>query len=286
MPSSLVLCGRLGGTGAASAEARTSLASRGHASSSACSHRYSSRAHPANTRQQTNDYDLPMEEYRRAGLEITKGNPDVYKSLWSRRDDVTLANPFGPPVRGWEEVSARLDLAASNYRDGQGYAGPDSPTLTPGADRSRRHHPRRRQSHRAVPPVSERTPRADAAVTAASDEPRQRRGRHDLTPHGCRFRAEAAAALTARWLALRPTLEHRRCGGASTCERMQPSTVTEDGNSRARRCARGSPRRRFPSRPGQPRGLLPPVEAAWRRGSPPRAPRRARSGTLGRRCRA
>jgi ketosteroid isomerase-like protein len=69
----------------------------------------------------TNDYDLPMEDYRRAGLEITNGNSDVYKSLWSRRDDATLANPFGPPVRGWEEVSARLDLAASNYRDGQDY---------------------------------------------------------------------------------------------------------------------------------------------------------------------
>jgi ketosteroid isomerase-like protein len=69
----------------------------------------------------TNDDELPMEEYRRAGLEITRGNPEVYKSLWSRRDDVTLANPFGPPVRGWEEVSARLDLAASNYRDGQDY---------------------------------------------------------------------------------------------------------------------------------------------------------------------
>ena len=34
---------------------------------------------------------------------------------------VTLANPFGPPVRSWKEVSARLDLAASNYRDGQDY---------------------------------------------------------------------------------------------------------------------------------------------------------------------
>jgi ketosteroid isomerase-like protein len=68
------------------------------------------------------DYrDLPLEEYRRAGLEITRGNAEVYKSLWSRRDDVTLANPFGPPVRGWEEVSARLELAASNYRDGRDY---------------------------------------------------------------------------------------------------------------------------------------------------------------------
>jgi ketosteroid isomerase-like protein len=65
--------------------------------------------------------DLPMEEYHRAGLEITRGNPDVYKSLWSRGDDVTLSNPFGPPVRGWDDVSARLDLAASKYRDGQDF---------------------------------------------------------------------------------------------------------------------------------------------------------------------
>ena len=67
------------------------------------------------------DRELPMREYRRAGLEITRGNAEVYKSLWSRRDDVTLANPFGPPVRGWQEVSDRLDLAASNYRDGRDY---------------------------------------------------------------------------------------------------------------------------------------------------------------------
>ena len=67
----------------------------------------------------TDDHDLPMKEYRRAGLEITRGNPEVYKSLWSRRDDATLANPFEPPVRGWQEVSDRLDLAASNYRDGR-----------------------------------------------------------------------------------------------------------------------------------------------------------------------
>jgi ketosteroid isomerase-like protein len=67
------------------------------------------------------DDELPMTEYRRAGLEITRSNPEVYKSLWSRRDDVTLANPFGPPVRGWQAVSDRLDLAASKYRDGQDF---------------------------------------------------------------------------------------------------------------------------------------------------------------------
>ena len=67
------------------------------------------------------EHDLPLDEYRRAGLEITRGNPEVYKSVWSRRHDVTLANPFGPPVRGWDAVSAMLDRAAANYRDGEGY---------------------------------------------------------------------------------------------------------------------------------------------------------------------
>jgi ketosteroid isomerase-like protein len=65
------------------------------------------------------EHDLPLEEYHRAGREITNGNPEVYKQLYSRRDDVTLANPFGPPVRGWREVSATLDRAAENYRDGE-----------------------------------------------------------------------------------------------------------------------------------------------------------------------
>jgi ketosteroid isomerase-like protein len=65
------------------------------------------------------EHDLPLEEYHRAGREITNGNPDVYKGLYSRRDDATLANPFGPPVRGWSEISATLDRAAANYRDGE-----------------------------------------------------------------------------------------------------------------------------------------------------------------------
>jgi hypothetical protein len=65
------------------------------------------------------EHDLPLEEYHRAGHEITNGNPEVYKRLYSRRDDVTLANPFGPPVRGWSQVSATLDRAAEKYRDGE-----------------------------------------------------------------------------------------------------------------------------------------------------------------------
>jgi ketosteroid isomerase-like protein len=64
-------------------------------------------------------HDLPLEQYHRAGLEITNGNPELYKELYSRSDDVTLANPFGPPARGWTEVSATLDRAADKYRDGE-----------------------------------------------------------------------------------------------------------------------------------------------------------------------
>jgi ketosteroid isomerase-like protein len=65
------------------------------------------------------EHDLPLDEYHRAGHEITNGNPEVYKTLYSHRDDVTNANPFGPPVRGWSEVSATLDRAARVYRDGE-----------------------------------------------------------------------------------------------------------------------------------------------------------------------
>ena len=65
------------------------------------------------------EHDLPLDEYHRAGLQITNGSPDGYKELYSRRDDVTLANPFGPPARGWSDVSKTLDRAAENYRAGE-----------------------------------------------------------------------------------------------------------------------------------------------------------------------
>ena len=67
-------------------------------------------------------HDLPLEDYHKAGVAITNGDPEVYKRLYSRRDDVTLANPFGPPARGWSDVSATLDRAAANYRGGQAVA--------------------------------------------------------------------------------------------------------------------------------------------------------------------
>jgi ketosteroid isomerase-like protein len=64
-------------------------------------------------------HDLPLDAYHRAGREITNGHPEAYKALFSHRDDVTVANPFGPPVRGWSDVSATLDRAAQIYEDGE-----------------------------------------------------------------------------------------------------------------------------------------------------------------------
>jgi len=51
--------------------------------------------------------------------EFGKGNPEPAKALYSHRDDATLANPFGPVARGWDEVSKTLEYASSRFSDGE-----------------------------------------------------------------------------------------------------------------------------------------------------------------------
>ena len=65
------------------------------------------------------DVDQLLEQWHPASDEFLKGNPEPVKKMWSHREDVTLANPFGPPVRGWEQVAEVIDRAASQVRDGQ-----------------------------------------------------------------------------------------------------------------------------------------------------------------------
>ncbi len=60
-----------------------------------------------------------IEQYHQAGVEITNGDPSLYKKLYSEKDDITLANPFGPVAHGRAAVEKRLDSAAANYRDGE-----------------------------------------------------------------------------------------------------------------------------------------------------------------------
>jgi ketosteroid isomerase-like protein len=65
------------------------------------------------------DFDEVVEHYHLALGEFVKGNPEPMKKLFSHREDVTLANPLGPVVRGWEQVAATGDRAASLSREGE-----------------------------------------------------------------------------------------------------------------------------------------------------------------------
>jgi ketosteroid isomerase-like protein len=60
-----------------------------------------------------------VDRYHLAVPEITRGNPGPVKDLYSRLDDVTLANPFGGIARGWAQVEARLDQASRYFHDGE-----------------------------------------------------------------------------------------------------------------------------------------------------------------------
>jgi hypothetical protein len=64
------------------------------------------------------DFGQFIEQYHRAIDAFAGGDPEPVKKLFSRRDEVTLANPLGPPVRGWSQVEQATDHAASLVREG------------------------------------------------------------------------------------------------------------------------------------------------------------------------
>ncbi len=65
-----------------------------------------------------NEVDELIERYHQALDQFMKGNPEPVKNLFSHQEDATLANPYGPPVRGWAQVAQTLEHAASLRRDG------------------------------------------------------------------------------------------------------------------------------------------------------------------------
>ena len=67
----------------------------------------------------TVDFDEVVEHYQRALGEFVKGNPEPNKMVFSHQEDVTLANPLGPAVRGWEQVAATMERAASQLKEGE-----------------------------------------------------------------------------------------------------------------------------------------------------------------------
>lgn len=64
------------------------------------------------------DFDQAIEAYHQAMDEIVKGHPEPVLRLFSQREDVSLANPFGPAVSGWKAVVKIVERAAANYQDG------------------------------------------------------------------------------------------------------------------------------------------------------------------------
>jgi len=65
------------------------------------------------------DFDQVVEQYHSALGEVVKGGPEPLKLLYSHREEVSLANPFFPPVSGWDKAAQNIERAASRYRDGE-----------------------------------------------------------------------------------------------------------------------------------------------------------------------
>ena len=65
------------------------------------------------------DFEQVLEQWKTAGDEFSKGNPEPVQKLFSHRDDASLANPYNPPVRGWERIAEVTEHAASLRRDGE-----------------------------------------------------------------------------------------------------------------------------------------------------------------------
>jgi len=72
------------------------------------------------------DVDQVLAQWHPASDKFLKGNPEPTQKLFSHREDVTLANPYGPAAReigpvahGWEQVAKTQEHAASRVRDGE-----------------------------------------------------------------------------------------------------------------------------------------------------------------------
>ena len=66
--------------------------------------------------------DEVIEQYHRTLADFSRGDPESALKLWSRQDDVTLANPLGPPVRGWKAVRETSERAASQVTEGEAFS--------------------------------------------------------------------------------------------------------------------------------------------------------------------
>jgi ketosteroid isomerase-like protein len=76
------------------------------------------RTRPKELTVTSDGFDAAIEAYRLALQAFPKGDPAPVLELFSRRDDVTLANPLGPPCIGRAEVEKASVAAAANFSGG------------------------------------------------------------------------------------------------------------------------------------------------------------------------
>lgn len=67
------------------------------------------------------ELSMARDLYHESVAAFITGDPDSQKPLWSQHDDVTLANPLGPPVKGFDAVCEVMDAAAALVSEGDGY---------------------------------------------------------------------------------------------------------------------------------------------------------------------
>ena len=64
------------------------------------------------------EFDQVVEQQHTALDAFARGDDKPLAALWSKADDVTLGNPFGPFVSGFPQVAETMEAAAANYREG------------------------------------------------------------------------------------------------------------------------------------------------------------------------
>lgn len=66
----------------------------------------------------TQEFDAAIEVYRQALRSMMHGEHKPVLNLYSRGDDVTLANPLGPPIRGWANIEKEAASVAAGFAGG------------------------------------------------------------------------------------------------------------------------------------------------------------------------
>jgi ketosteroid isomerase-like protein len=67
----------------------------------------------------TKGFEAAVDEFYGTMSDFALGNSRPAKAVCSHRDDMLLANPFGPAVKGWAQVEPALDYAASRFSEGR-----------------------------------------------------------------------------------------------------------------------------------------------------------------------